>query len=49
MNKIEINSIFLKIVEDDKNISNGIAAIKTLLVVLERTNCELFILFHHLT
>jgi hypothetical protein len=39
MNALAIEKYFLKIVEDDKNMSNGIAAIKTLLVVLEKTNC----------
>lgn len=43
MNDLAIEKYFLKIIDEDKNMSNGIAAIKTLLVVLEKTNCE----FHH--
>lgn len=43
MNNTAIEKHFLKIIDEDKNMSNGIAAIKTLLVVLEKTNCE----FHH--
>lgn len=40
MDALAIEKYFLKIIEDDKNMSNGIAAIKTLLAVLEKTNCE---------
>jgi translation initiation factor eIF-2B subunit alpha len=40
MNDLAIEKYFLKIIEDDKNMSNGIAAIKTLLLVLEKTNCK---------
>jgi hypothetical protein len=40
MENIEIERFFLNIVEEDKNLSHGIAAIKTLLVVLEKTNCK---------
>ena len=43
MNDQAIEKHFLKIIDEDKNMSNGIAAIKTLLAVLEKTNCE----FHH--
>lgn len=50
MNDQAIEKYFLKIIDEDKNMSNGIAAIKTLLTVLEKTNCK-FILgsqdFHH--
>lgn len=44
MLQTDIEKYFLQIIDDDNNMSNGIAAIKTLLLVLERTNCE----FHHL-
>lgn len=44
MNDLAIEKYFLKIIDEDKNMSNGIAAIKTLLVVLEKTNCK----FHHI-
>lgn len=40
MNPQSIETYFLKISDEDKNMSNGIAAIKTLLMVLEKTNCE---------
>lgn len=40
MNDNEILSHFIELVESDKNMSNGIAAIKTLLTVLEKTNCK---------
>lgn len=40
MNPQSIEKYFLKIIDEDKNMSNGIAAIKTLLMVLEKTNCE---------
>lgn len=40
MNDQAIEKYFLKIIDEDKNMSNGIAAIKTLLTVLEKTNCE---------
>lgn len=43
MNDTAIEKYFLKTIEEDKNMSNGIAAIKTLLCVLENLNCE----FHH--
>lgn len=43
MNDAAIEKYFLKTIEDDKNMSNGIAAIKTLLWVLEHLRCE----FHH--
>lgn len=43
MDPTSIEKHFLKIVDEDKNMSHGIAAIKTLLTVLEKTNCE----FHH--
>lgn len=43
MDNVAIEKYFLKIIDEDKNQSNGIAAIKTLLTVLEKTNCE----FHH--
>lgn len=43
MNDAAIEKYFLSTIEDDKNMSNGIAAIKTLLCVLENLNCE----FHH--
>lgn len=36
---------FLQIIDEDKNMSNGIAAIKTLLTVLEKTNCK----FRHIS
>lgn len=32
---------FLGLLNDDKKLSAGIAAIKTLLMVLEKTNCKL--------
>lgn len=41
MNEQVIEKYFLKIIDEDKNMSNGIAAIKTLLMVLEKTNCKL--------
>lgn len=41
MDNQEIERYFLNIVNEDKNLSNGIAAIKTLLLVLEKTKCEL--------
>lgn len=44
MDSSAIEKYFLKIVDEDKNMSHGIAAIKTLLTVLEKTNCE----FHHI-
>ena len=40
MNDQVIEKYFLKIIDEDKNMSIGIAAIKTLLMVLEKTNCE---------
>lgn len=40
MREVEIEEYFLRIIDDDKSMSNGIAAIKTLLLVLEKTNCE---------
>lgn len=40
MNDAAIEKYFLKTIEDDKNMSNGIAAIKTLLCVLENLRCE---------
>lgn len=40
MDQHEIERFFLNIVDNDKNLSNGIAAIKTLLLVLEKTNCK---------
>lgn len=40
MNDIAIEKYFLKIIDDDRNMSNGIAAIKTLLAVLENLNCK---------
>lgn len=33
---------FLGLLNDDKQLSAGIAAIKTLLMVLEKTNCRLY-------
>ncbi|CAO1430400.1 unnamed protein product [Diamesa hyperborea] len=38
MNNLEVEKFFLNLVEDDKNLSNGIAAIKTLLMVLKKTD-----------
>jgi hypothetical protein len=40
MDSIAIEKHFTKIIDEDKNMSNGIAAIKTLLLVLEKTNCK---------
>lgn len=40
MREVEIEEYFLRIIDDDKSMSNGIAAIKTLLLVLEKTNCK---------
>lgn len=40
MQEKDIEETFQKIIEADKDQSFGIAAIRTLLVVLERTNCE---------
>lgn len=40
MDSLAIEKYFVKIVDEDKNLSHGIAAIKTLLTVLEKTNCE---------
>jgi hypothetical protein len=40
MDNQEIERYFLNIVNEDKNLSNGIAAIKTLLLVLEKTKCN---------
>lgn len=40
MDDDSIIKYFLDIVDKDKDISNGIAAIKTLLVVLEKSNCK---------
>lgn len=40
MDHQEIERYFSNIVDADKNLSNGIAAIKTLLLVLEKTKCE---------
>lgn len=40
MNNSEVEKFFLNLVEDDKNLSNGIAAIKTLLMVLKKTDCK---------
>ena len=42
MDDESIYKYFLNIVDNDKNISNGIAAIKTLLLVLEKSNCKNF-------
>lgn len=38
--KIDVEKYFSKLLNDDKNLSAGIAAIKTLLMVLEKTNCK---------
>lgn len=49
MNDKDIIQHFTKIVDSDKNMSNGIAAIKTLLYVLEEDNCEFhenILIFH---
>jgi hypothetical protein len=40
MNNAQIEKYFVNIVDTDKNMSYGIAAIKTLLMVLEKTTCE---------
>lgn len=40
MDSSTIEQYFVNIVDADKNMSHGIAAIKTLLTVLEKTNCE---------
>lgn len=40
MDHQEIERYFSNIVDADKNLSNGIAAIKTLLLVLEKTKCK---------
>lgn len=40
MDNQEIERYFKNIVDADKNLSNGIAAIKTLLLVLEKTKCK---------
>lgn len=47
MLELAIEQHFLKIIDDDKNMSNGIAAIKTLLAVLEKSNCEYFIIVEY--
>lgn len=53
MNDAAIEKYFLSIIEEDKNMSNGIAAIKTLLRVLENLRCEFrhfhtfFVIFTH--
>lgn len=36
-----IHNYFIELTEHDKNSSDGIAAIRTLLAVLEKTNCKL--------
>ena len=43
MDHLEIQRYFSNIVDDDKNMSNGIAAIKTLLLVLEKTKCKMLL------
>lgn len=40
MNDQEIHNYFIKLTEEDTNSSDGIAAIRTLLTVLEKTNCK---------
>lgn len=40
MHEAQIEATFLEIVDNDSDMSYGIAAIKTLLSVLEKTNCE---------
>lgn len=40
MDNLQIEKYFLNIVEKDKNMSYGIGAIKTLLMVLEKTTCK---------
>lgn len=41
MDDESIIKYFLNIVDNDKDISKGIAAIKTLLLVLEKSNCKI--------
>lgn len=43
MDHLEIERYFSNIVDGDKNLSNGIAAIKTLLLVLEKTKCKMLL------
>lgn len=40
--RIFVEKHFLGLLEKDKKLSAGIAAIKTLLMVLEKTNCKFF-------
>lgn len=37
---IDVVKYFLKLLDDDKELSSGIAAIKTLLMILEKKQCE---------
>lgn len=46
MDDESIIKYFMNIVDNDKDISNGIAAIKTLLMVLEKSNCKFQVNLH---
>lgn len=36
----DVVKYFLKLLDDDKDLSSGIAAIKTLLMILEKKQCK---------
>lgn len=40
---LDVVPYFLKLLDDDKDLSSGIAAIKTLLMILEKKQCQLVV------
>lgn len=45
---IEIEEVFGGILEKEQNVSAGVAAIRTLLTVLEHDTCKCYVLLHSL-